>query len=50
MLDRIMLAGAAIPRLLEPDEVAAYVRFLCSDAAAGITGTAQMLDAGWTAR
>jgi 3-hydroxybutyrate dehydrogenase len=50
VLDRIMLAGAAIQRLLEPDEVAAYVRFLCSDAAAGITGTAQMLDAGWTAR
>lgn len=50
VLDRIMLAGAAIPRLLEAGEVAAYVRFLCSDDAAGITGTAQMIDAGWTAR
>lgn len=48
--DRIMLAGAAIPRLLEATEVAAYVRFLCSDDAAGITGSAQMMDAGWTAR
>jgi 3-hydroxybutyrate dehydrogenase len=50
VLDRILLAGAAVPRLLEPDEVAAYVRFLCSDAAAGITGSAAMVDAGWTAR
>ena len=45
-----MLAGASIPRLLEADEVAAYVRFLCSDAAGGITGSAQMIDGGWTAR
>lgn len=50
VVDRIMLAGAAIPRLLEAGEVAAYVRFLCSDAAAGITGSAQMIDGGWTAR
>ena len=50
VVDRIMLAGASIPRLLEADEVAAYVRFLCSDAAGGITGSAQMIDGGWTAR
>jgi 3-hydroxybutyrate dehydrogenase len=50
VVDRIMLAGSAIPRLLEADEVAAYVRFLCSDDAAGITGSAQMIDGGWTAR
>jgi 3-hydroxybutyrate dehydrogenase len=49
VIDRIMLADAAIPRLLEASEVAAYVRFLCSDAAAGITGSAQLIDGGWTA-
>jgi 3-hydroxybutyrate dehydrogenase len=49
VVDRVMLADAAIPRLLEAHEVAAYVRFLCSDAAAGITGSAQMIDGGWTA-
>src|SRR5713226_6087460 len=46
----IMLAPAAIKRLLEPDEVAAYVMFLCSDAASGITGAEQVIDCGWTAR
>ena len=46
----IMLAPAALKRLLEPSEVAAYVRFLCSDDASGITGAAQVIDAGWTAR
>ena len=50
VVDGIMLAGTAIPRLLEPGEVAAYIRFLCSDAAGGITGSAQMIDGGWTAR
>jgi len=46
----IMLAPAALKRLLEPSEVAAYVRFLCSDDAGGITGATQVIDAGWTAR
>lgn len=46
----IMLAPAAIKRLLEPSEVAAYVTFLCGDAAAGITGATPAIDSGWTAR
>ncbi|MBA3375370.1 MAG: 3-hydroxybutyrate dehydrogenase [Actinobacteria bacterium] len=46
----IMLAPAAIKRLLEPSEGAAYVTFLCGDAAAGITGATQAIDSGWTAR
>ena len=50
VIERIMLAPAAIKRLLEPSDVAAYALFLCSDAASGITGSAQLMDAGWTAR
>jgi 3-hydroxybutyrate dehydrogenase len=49
-IDRVMLAPAAIRRLIEPGEVARYAAFLCSDDAASITGTAQVIDGGWTAR
>jgi 3-hydroxybutyrate dehydrogenase len=50
VIETIMLAPAAIKRLLEPSEIAAYVAFLCSDEASGITGAAQLIDVGWTAR
>ncbi|MCP3103919.1 3-hydroxybutyrate dehydrogenase [Myxococcus sp. K15C18031901] len=50
VVEKVMLAPAAVKRLLEPEEVAAYVSFLCSDAAGGITGSAQVMDCGWTAR
>ena len=50
VIEKIMLAPAAVKRLLEPGEVAAYALFLCSDEASGITGAAQVIDAGWTAR
>ncbi len=41
---------AALHRIGEPDEVAGAVVFLCSDAAAMITGHTLMIDGGWTAR
>jgi len=49
-IKRVMLAPAAIRRLIEPVEVARYAAFLCSDDAASITGAAQVIDGGWTAR
>lgn len=47
---KIMTEPAAIRRLLEPEEVAAMARYVCSDEAAGITGAALDIDLGWTAR
>ena len=46
----LMLPACPLGRLLEPDEVAANVLYLCSDAAAAITGAALTLDGGWTAQ
>jgi 3-hydroxybutyrate dehydrogenase len=50
VVQNIMLAPAAIKRLIEPSEVAALIVYLCSDAAQVITGTALSIDCGWTAR
>ena len=49
VVEKIMVANGAIYRLLEPREVAQFVTYLCSDAAGGITGSAQTIDCGWTA-
>ena len=50
VVETIMLAPSALKRLLEPEEVASLVLYLCSEAAAGITGAAYSIDGGWTAR
>src|SRR4029453_1663612 len=50
VVERVMLTEPVIKRLLEPDEVADAVLFLCSDAAAFVNGTSLVLDGGWTAR
>ncbi len=48
--ERVLLEPAAIKRLLEPEEVAALVVYLCTDLASGMTGAAYPMDLGWTAR
>ena len=45
----IMLVKSSIKKLIEPSEIAGIVKFLCSDAAAGMTGSAIVVDGGWTA-
>ncbi|MGQ0511855.1 MAG: 3-hydroxybutyrate dehydrogenase [Betaproteobacteria bacterium] len=50
VIEKIMLAPAAVKRLIEPAEVADCVAYLCSDAAGVITGSAMTMDLGWTAR
>ncbi|MEV0731667.1 3-hydroxybutyrate dehydrogenase [Polymorphospora sp. NPDC050346] len=49
VVERIMLARAAIKRLVEPEEVAELMAYLCTPAASFITGSSLALDGGWTA-
>jgi 3-hydroxybutyrate dehydrogenase len=49
VVGQVMLAPAAIKRLIEPEEVAEAVAFLCSPAATSITGTSLVMDGGWSA-
>jgi 3-hydroxybutyrate dehydrogenase len=46
----VMLAPAAIRRLVEPEEVAELVAYLCAPAASLITGATLAIDGRWTAR
>jgi 3-hydroxybutyrate dehydrogenase len=47
---RVMLERSAVKRLIEPSEVAELVAYLCSPAAASISGASLAMDGGWTAR
>jgi 3-hydroxybutyrate dehydrogenase len=46
----IMLTEPAIKRLIEPEEVAELVAFLCSGPASFANGSSWVLDGGWSAR
>jgi len=50
VVEKIMVGNTALKRLLEPEEVAALVVYLCTDLAQGITGSAVPIDCGRTAR
>lgn len=50
VIEKVMLEPAAIKRLIEPSEVAAFALFLASEQASAITGAAHTMDLGWTAR
>jgi 3-hydroxybutyrate dehydrogenase len=49
VVSEILLAESALKRLLEPEEVAESVAYLCTPHASFITGTSISLDGGWTA-
>jgi 3-hydroxybutyrate dehydrogenase len=49
VVEEVMLARAAVKRLIEPAEVADAVAFLCSPAAASMTGSSFVMDGGWSA-
>ncbi len=49
VLDRVLLARTPVQRLVEPAEVADLVCFLCGPGTDSITGSAFVMDGGWTA-
>lgn len=49
VIDDVLLAGQPTKQFVTPEQVAATALFLCSDAAAQITGANLSVDGGWTA-
>lgn len=49
VVSKIMLVKSSIKKLLEPSTIAEITKFLCTDAASGITGSSLVVDGGWTA-
>ncbi|MET7754702.1 3-hydroxybutyrate dehydrogenase [Streptomyces sp. NPDC005389] len=49
VLSEVLLKDSALKRLIEPDEVAEAVLYLCTSQASFITGTSLTVDGGWTA-
>jgi len=49
VLDRVLLARTPVKRLVEPDEVAGLVAFLCGPGTDSINGSSYLMDGGWTA-
>ncbi|MGN6129644.1 MAG: 3-hydroxybutyrate dehydrogenase [Nocardioidaceae bacterium] len=50
VVTKVMLTRSAIKRLIEPDEVAGAVAYLCSPDARFVTGTNVVIDGGWSAQ
>ncbi|WP_405631603.1 3-hydroxybutyrate dehydrogenase [Streptomyces sp. NBC_00016] len=49
VLADVLLRDSAVKRLIEPEEVAEAVAYLCGPQASFVTGTSLVLDGGWTA-
>jgi 3-hydroxybutyrate dehydrogenase len=49
VIEKVMLTGPAIKRLIEPEEVAELVAFLCAPEASFISGASLTMDGGATA-
>lgn len=49
VVERVLLDRSAIKRLIEPEQVAALVVWLCGEHASAMTGASLPIDGGWTA-
>ena len=49
VLSEVLLTDQAVPRLVEPEEVASLVSWLVSDEAGMVTGASYTMDGGWSA-
>ncbi|OQR62070.1 3-hydroxybutyrate dehydrogenase [Streptomyces maremycinicus] len=49
VLAEVLLRDSAVKRLIEPEEVAEAVAYLCGPRASFVTGASLVLDGGWTA-
>ena len=49
VLDDVLLGRTPVKRLVDPEEVADLVAYLCGPGTASITGSSFLLDGGWTA-
>jgi len=50
VIEKVMLTESAIKTLVEPEEVADLVLWLCGSSARMVTGTSYTMDGGWSAR
>ncbi len=49
VINDVLLKAQHTKKFVQIEDIAALVKFLCSDAAQNITGSAQSIDGGWTA-
>jgi 3-hydroxybutyrate dehydrogenase len=50
VVEKVMLTESAVKKMVEPEQVASLVGWVCSDAATMVTGASYTMDGGWTAR
>lgn len=50
VVEKVMLELPSVKRLVEPEEVAELVAFVCSPASASVNGASLSIDGGWMAR